>query len=62
MLVGVGIAFALAAVALFALAGLGVDHVGELGVLAVLVLAAVGGGAVARVLVPRLPPLGRRPG
>ena len=61
VLVAAGIALALAALVLFVLAGLGVDRVSEAGAVVVVVLAALAGGGIARVVVPRLPPLGRRP-
>jgi hypothetical protein len=61
VLVGTGLALAFAAVALAVLAALGVDQVDEFGAFVVILLAAVAGGALSRVLVPRLPPLGRRP-
>ena len=61
VLVGTGIALAFAAIALGVLAALGVDRVNELGALGVILLAALVGAGIARVVVPKLPPLGRRP-
>ena len=61
VLVGIGIALAVAALALGVLAAFGVDRVNEFGALVVILLAALAGGVLSRVLVPKLPPLGRRP-
>lgn len=59
VVLGVGIALLLAAVALFVLAAVGVDQVGSLGSFVVVLLAALAAGYLVRIIEPKLPPLGR---
>jgi hypothetical protein len=56
-----GVSVLLAGVLLLVLDLVGVDRVGVLGFLLVLVVAAVAGGYLTRAVAPRLPPVGRRP-
>ncbi|MEU2348381.1 hypothetical protein [Modestobacter sp. NPDC049651] len=60
VLVAAGIALVVAALALLVLSATGVDRLPSAVFVLVVVLAALAGGAISRVLVPKLPPLGRR--
>ena len=61
VLVAAGIALVVAAVVLLLLSAVGVDQVDRGVFVLVVLVAAVAGGGLSRVLVPKLPPLGRRP-
>ena len=59
MLLAAGISLLIAGLLLGLLQVVGVDTLGSLGFLLVIVVAAVAGGAVTRWLVPKLPPVRR---
>ncbi|TWH75220.1 hypothetical protein JD78_03775 [Modestobacter roseus] len=61
MLLAAGLSFLVAAVLLLVLQLAGVDRIGFLGLLLVLIAAAVAGGYATRAVAGRLPPVGRRP-
>ena len=59
VLLAAGTSLLIAALLLVVLSALGVDAIGSLGFLVVVVVAALAGGVLTRWLVPRLPPVGR---
>jgi hypothetical protein len=59
VLLAAGISLLIAAVLLLVLQAAGVDALGSVGFLLVVVAAAVAGGALTRWLVPKLPPVRR---
>lgn len=61
MLLAAGLSLLVAALLLFLLGLVQVEQIGSVGLLLVLVVAAVVGGYAARALAVRLPPPGRRP-
>jgi hypothetical protein len=61
VLLSAGVSVLLAGVLLLVLDLVGVERVGLPGFLVVLVVAAVAGGYLVRLVAPRLPPLGRPP-
>ncbi|MGY1844657.1 hypothetical protein [Modestobacter sp. SYSU DS0875] len=61
VLLAAGISLLVGAVLLLLLQLAGVERIGLLGLLLVLITAAVAGGYATRALAPRLPPMGRRP-
>jgi uncharacterized membrane protein YeiH len=61
VLLAAGLSLLVAAVLLIVLQAVGLDRLDEVGFIAVIVVAAFAGGSITRWLVPRLPPVGRRP-
>ena len=59
VLLAAGTSLLIAALLLVVLSALGVDAIGSLGFLVVVVVAALAGGVLTRWLVPRLPPVRR---
>jgi hypothetical protein len=62
LLLSAGLSLLIAAVLLVVLQLSGVDRLDEVGFIVVVIVAALAGGSLTRWVVPRLPPVRRRPG